>query len=227
MDNAPDVFNPDQSDIDNDMVADVSDPCPNDAEDACDPDASAAESVGPAGGSLATADGSVVIDVPAQALNADTSLSITDLGTDITLAAELNDVLVVMAIDVGPDGTSFNIPVTLTFTWTDADNDGVVDGTSIDENALRISQDSAFITGVCGEEAACDVVNNTFSVDIDHLSVYALSAAADAADAGGNPGTIPVIDGGSSSATGPLELMLLLGFGLLGRARARFRSRHA
>jgi hypothetical protein len=218
MDNAPDNFNPDQSDIDNDMVADVVDACPSDTEDACNPDASTAESVGTTGGMLETDDGSVRLEVPASALDSDTSLSVTDLGTDIELGAELGDVTPVMAIDVGPDGTTFNVPVTLTFTWIDADNDGIVDGTDVDENTLRISQDGAYITGVCNEEAMCDTETNVFTVDINHFSIFALSGTAPTAT------PAPPAGGGSSSAVGLLELMLLFGAGLIGRMRMRMRA---
>ena len=137
-----------------------------------------AKSVGGSGGMLETADGSIIIDVPAAALDDETSLSITDLGTDLALGADLGDVTPVMAINVGPDGTTFNVPIALTFSWLDADNDGIIDGTDIGENTLRISQDGAYITASCGVEVACDAVANVFVVNIDHFSVYALSGTA-------------------------------------------------
>ena len=49
-DNAPNDFNPDQSDIDGDLIGDVIDPCPSDPTDSCDPAGSASESIDSSGG---------------------------------------------------------------------------------------------------------------------------------------------------------------------------------
>ena len=135
-DNAPNVFNPDQSDIDGDGVGDVIDPCPSDPTDTCDPSGSAAASIGPDGGFLATPDGSVGITVPSGALDEDTTISMTSTGSLFELTTNRGEAVGVFGVDIQPEGTDFLLPITIVFAWDDADNDGVVDGTNIREGRL-------------------------------------------------------------------------------------------
>src|SRR5690242_17088981 len=64
--------------------------------------------IGPAGGSLTSDDGRLTVSVPPGAVSAPTSLSIQD----ITNTAPGGDGI---AYRVGPDGTTFATPITLTF----------------------------------------------------------------------------------------------------------------
>ena len=184
-DNAPNVYNPDQSDIDADGFGDVIDPCPSDPTDTCDPNGSAAASIGPGGGNLSTPDGNVQITVPPGSLDADTTISITDIGTGFELTTNLGQSIGVFGINIEPAGTVFLIPITLVFAWDDADNDGKVDGTNIKESKLLISKDNVALTGKCPDEPGCDQVANTFTFTVSSLSEFVLAG----------PGLISLVDG--------------------------------
>jgi ABC-type branched-subunit amino acid transport system substrate-binding protein len=183
-DNAPFEYNPDQRDVDNDGVADVLDPCPNDPGDTCDPDGSASASIGQDGGTVATADGKVTISIPAGALTDDTSISITDAGSQYTLTNDLGAGLVVFGVDITPEGTSFAVPVTIVFAWEDDDDDGVVDGTSLLEADLRVIKDGVAITEPCVSDTGCDPVANTFTFQVSSLSLFELVGPVDGDDDG-------------------------------------------
>jgi hypothetical protein len=174
VDNAPSDYNPDQSDLDGDGVGDVADPCPSDLSDTCDANRSAAESVGPGGGTLTTPDGSVAIAIPAGALANDTSISITDLGSGYELTTDLGQATAVFGVEVGPPGTVFALPITIVFAWEDSDGDGVVDNTDLKEPDLLISKDGVIITSRCAVDAGCDASANTFTFQVSGLSKLAL-----------------------------------------------------
>jgi hypothetical protein len=175
-DNAPNEYNPDQSDIDGDGVGDVIDVCAADATNSCDPDRSTAANIDENGGLLETADGSVSVTIPAGALPGDTSMSITDLGAGFELTTDLGTADAVFGVKIGPDGTVFASPVTIVLTWQDADSDGTVDGTSIDEATLQVFKDGAPITDTCDTDAGCDAAANTFSVEVTSLSDFVVGA---------------------------------------------------
>ncbi|HLC05478.1 MAG TPA: carboxypeptidase regulatory-like domain-containing protein [Anaerolineales bacterium] len=178
-DNEPTMFNPDQRNTDGDIYADVADPCPSDPTNGCDASGSAARSIGPEGGTIATPDGSVSLVVPEGALASHTSLSITDRGNGFLVSTDQGQIEAVIAADLGPGGTTFASPITITFHWQDADNDGVVDGTTIPESALLISKDGAVIAGPCSSDVGCDMAANTFPVEVISLSTFVLGAPRD------------------------------------------------
>ncbi len=173
-DNAPDVYNPDQRDVDGDGVADVIDVCPNDPIDNCDTAGSTALAVGTEGGTLITQDQTVKMIVPEGALETNISLSITDQGGDIVLGTNQGELSAVTVLDVEPSGTIFSVPVTFNLYWMDTDNDGIVDGTEINESNLVVSKDGVVITGVCSADPGCDQVTNVFSFAVSGLSQFAL-----------------------------------------------------
>jgi hypothetical protein len=75
----------------------------------------------------------------------------------------------------------FKSPVSLTLSYKDDDNDGVVDGTSppIRESALSISWlDEELGVWVRVPGSAVDAARNTITADIPHFSVYAIVGAA-------------------------------------------------
>ena len=75
VDNCPVDANSDQSDIDGYESGDVCDICPSDRTDTWDTSGSAAATIGVAGGSITA--GTIIIEIPADVLLEDTSISIT------------------------------------------------------------------------------------------------------------------------------------------------------
>jgi len=187
-DNAPTRYNPDQSDIDSDNIGDVADLCPADATNTCNENGSASESIGVEGGVLSTPDGNTNLDIPTNALTEETSISVTDIGSGFVLNSDLGETTAVYGVEIGPPGTTFATPITLVMTWPDDNDDGFVDTTTQSEAELFIIKDGIVITDVCANEPVhCDQVNNTFSVQVSSLSMFALAAlnASPIADAGG------------------------------------------
>lgn len=183
-DNAPNDYNPDQSDVDGDGIGDVADTCPNDDTDTCDPDGSAATFIdAAAGGSLTTNDGSVAIDIPSGAMAQSSSISITDTddgSSGFELTTDQGNVLGVFSVDLQPSQT-FNSPVKLTFSWSDANSDGLVDGLGVPEGDLIVTKDNAIIADLCQNEPAdmtlpdCDMAANTFTFEVTSWSEFALA----------------------------------------------------
>lgn len=162
------------SDMDQDGQGDMSDPCPTDPADACNPAASAAGVVDAAGGALAAGDGSAQLAVPAGALEAPTPLAASSGAGGFSLETDQGEATAAVYWNIGPDGTQFDLPVALTLSWADADNDGVVDDTGIAESELMVFKDFAAISQPCALDPGCDPQANTFTVSISSLSYFVL-----------------------------------------------------
>jgi hypothetical protein len=115
----------------------------------------------------------------------------------------------VFGVEIGPPGTVFDQPVTMVFSWDDADDDGVMDGTSISEADLFISKDGVAITGQCAVDSSCDSVANTFTFEVSSLSEFALAILLNLppnAEAGGpyqgNEGTAMIMNASASDSEG-------------------------
>ena len=177
-DNCDLELNPDQSDIDRDGAGDVCDVCPDDSRDVCDGLRSAGSSIGPDGGQVITPNGDVTLSIPAGTLETDTSISITDSGqgTFFELSPDVGSGIAVFMVSIQPEGLDFRYPVTITFRWEDADDNGIVDGTTIGEDKLMIIKDGVAITGQCIDEPACDPGENAFVFPVTSLSDFALFA---------------------------------------------------
>jgi Leucine-rich repeat (LRR) protein len=143
-------------------------------------------SINTSGGELDNPDGSVNVVVPEGALSTETLISITDLGSDYVLG----DTQAVSGINIGPDGTEFDTPVTITMSWPDSDGDGFVDTTLQDENVLFISKDGEIITDICANDPGCDTVANTFTIEVVSLSDFVLGGSP--GEITGPPGPVPV-----------------------------------
>lgn len=170
-DNCPLVYNPDQSNIDADSAGDLCDSCPGGFPDTCNSEDTASEVIGFFGGTIAN--DKVELVIPQGAVMPDTSFSITSTGSGYELVTEQGLRTVIYGVELGPEGVEFAYPVTLTFSWSDNDpNDGVVDGTTIEEGQLSLlKKDSngveTILSGICDEDSRCNKVSNTFSVDLD------------------------------------------------------------
>jgi len=145
VDNCPCVANPDQRNSDAQGGGDLCDPCPSDAADACDKTRSGATTIGPAGGTLTA--GNVSVTIPPNALAQPTSVSITALASSDFGIGDAGPTVDVVKLQ--PAGVTFNPPATVVFTWTDTTTPGIVDGTSISEDALRVYKNGGFITRRC------------------------------------------------------------------------------
>src|SRR5262249_47040495 len=148
-DNCPNVRNPDQGDIDGTGGGDVCDVCPSDPTNTCLLAASGAGSISPSGGVVATSDGNATLTIPTGALSSETSISITGTGANFVLQTTQGTVQAVGSYTMGPHGSIFSAPLRLTLRWPDANNDGIVDGTAIDERTLRIFHNGPAITSTC------------------------------------------------------------------------------
>lgn len=186
------------------------DACPARADnERCDQGGSAAGTIGPAGGQVATADGSVTVDVPAGALAGDTTMSITENGPvnqSFTLRSSG-----VLSASLRPEGQQFAVPVHVTFRWADRDGDGRVDlgtcragtgaeadvGRSCDERGDCASGDCTVTTDVPEDGLVLKRNNDRFSARgfgpaaapfacPDHLAGACAAAVASCADL---PGT--------------------------------------
>ncbi len=123
VDNCPLIANGNQSDIDSDSVGDICDICPADATQSCDPDGTAAEEVKAAeGGTLATEDGVLALDIDEGGLAGDTTVSIMQTDPDnvdaellIGDGSEIGEAFLIY--DFRPDGTTFDPSATLTIVF--------------------------------------------------------------------------------------------------------------
>ena len=178
-DNCLAEYNPDQFDTDGDFAGDVCDDCPSDPGDTCDVSGSAGESVGPDGGTLASANGEVQITIPSDSLSEETSISMTkeDNGTlGLDTSSGTGDS--VYAYNLLPSGQPFDPAATVVFSWLDVDSDGLEDTTGYDEASFQIFryEDPLYvpITDPCDIDPNCDTSANAISVELDGFSYYAL-----------------------------------------------------
>jgi hypothetical protein len=199
LDNCPAESNPDQLNSDGEGGGDVCDACPLPASTpACSCSGTAAgESIGSAGPStLTTPDGNVSVTIPEGSLDGETSITITPGLCEFKVGTPTAAVPV-FSSEFGPDGQTFDPPVTITWQWDDADNNGTIDGTSMSENATRIYRNGVQITDdTCGNHqvsagcrpckndpctsglpCCCDRLANTWTIQTRCFSHYELAEA--------------------------------------------------
>lgn len=116
------------------------------------------------GGTLTTPDNRLSINIPAGALSEDTTISIEPITSKAPGATGVG------GFRLGPDGTVFNKPVTLTFAYTDAE---VADETGIPVPEIQ----SVFTRGLDGVwtsvgDVQLDTTNRTVSVQTSHFSDF-------------------------------------------------------
>ncbi|GAG46652.1 unnamed protein product, partial [marine sediment metagenome] len=111
------------------------------------------------------------------ALEEDANLTIFAL-TDSphTLPTGMDDIDTFRDYSLEGDPT-LNLPVTVTIPYPDADDDGVVDGTSINEIDLQIYCWNASTESWELLVGTVDPVNNTITCESPHLTLFALLAA--------------------------------------------------
>jgi hypothetical protein len=133
---------------------------------ACDNDAipaaqtTGAAVIGPEGGTVTSADGKIELVVPPGAL--DTELDMTLVATSFLPPAPL----ILAAFDFGPDGTEFQIPATLTFTYGEGD---IPPGFTADQLRLAAAVNGRWVV----LQVTHDPATRTISATVTHFSVYA------------------------------------------------------
>jgi hypothetical protein len=143
--------------------------------------------VGASGGKVATSDGTLTVNVPAGALPGDTQITITEIQAPISGS-------IGKTYDIGPSGTQFAVPVTLSFAYGDFDLMGA------DPSSLA----AATITGgawVDLDGNAIDTSAKTVSGTTMHLSPYGVHAKANAANKDAGGGTDATVTGDDATTT--------------------------
>ncbi len=174
-DNAPNDYNPDQGNVDGDGTADVLDPCPDDATDSCNTNGSAAGVMGEQGGTITTPNGKASLNIPAGSVHEEVSFTITDMGSGYELTSDQGSMMVVHSYSIQPNGTQFDPPATIIFRWDDADHDGIVDGTTVQEADLLLVKDGIVIASSCETNPSCNMNADELTVEVSSLSLFALA----------------------------------------------------
>jgi hypothetical protein len=148
----------------------------------------AQQTVGASGGMVATSDGVLTIQIPAGALGANTTITVQGIASPAPGS-------IGTTYDIGPSGTQFASPVTLSFRYAGVNLQGYAP-TSL-EVATFANGAWVPLTGDTVDTAAQSASGTT-----THLSPYAVIAGPSADDAGASAGGAP--DGGASpDASGP------------------------
>lgn len=134
--------------------------------------------LGASGGTIQTPGEIASVLLPPGAVSEDTLFTITDTGAGYQSGTNQGDIETFLSFSIGPKGMTFSTPVTLTFQWLDNDNDGLIDSTSIPEGALYLSKDGTILAGPCSTDVACNLMDNTVSVQVSSLSFFALGTIA-------------------------------------------------
>jgi oligopeptide transport system substrate-binding protein len=165
-------------------------------------DGMTAEVIGSSGGTITTEDNVVSVDVPAAALQEEVTLSVTDLGGDYQVTTSQEEMDVLSSFSIQPHGLHFSVPVTLTFSWNDTDNDGLVDVTLQPEENIMLIKDGEPITPLpCKDNPNCDRVANTLSVDVTSFSLFELVSPVDQSPVDKTPPVVSSITRASTSPT--------------------------
>ena len=192
-DNCPEDYNPDQLNSDDHNGGDICDVCPADNTDTCDTSGSEAGIINETGGTVGTPDGNCTIEVPAGAVEEETTFSITDSGSGYELETDLGDTQSVLGVQLGCGAESFSEDVTVRLEWIDENpEDGVVDGTTFSESEIFIVKDSEVITTTCISDdcdclnppdlcsaCGCDLDDNYFEIDVTTFSEFVLAVPFD------------------------------------------------
>jgi hypothetical protein len=127
--------------------------------------AAATSTIGPGGGTVLSADGRVELKFPANALAADTDITIQPVANTAPGGKGLSYHLM-------PDGIKFKIPVSLIFHYTAADENG-----TLPYLFYIASQDSAGVWQADFKNRSVDTVAKTATLPISHFSVWDLGSS--------------------------------------------------
>jgi hypothetical protein len=123
------------------------------------------KTIGSSGGTLTSPDGKFDLTVPAGALNSDLAISIQPVSNEAPGG-------IGVGYDLLPNGTKFNVPVTLTYHYADSD----IVGTN-PELFFIATQDSLGEWHVNTDQGNVDTTARTVSISTPHFSQYVLAAS--------------------------------------------------
>lgn len=134
--------------------------------------------VGSAGGTIAVSDGDpsdgeTGLIVPPGALTGDVEISVRTLVRE-TLQP-FNNMAPAAAYDFGPDGLKFSRPITMTLLYFDKNQDGVVDGTGMNETDLKFFWYDGYTWRNLG--GTVNASANTVTAQVAHFSTFGLFPA--------------------------------------------------
>ena len=122
------------------------------------------KTIGPAGGTVLSADGRVELNFPANALATNTNITIQPVTNTAPNGTGVS-------YHFTPDGTKFGAPVTLTFHYSDSDANGT------DPLFFYIAyQDSAGVWQADFKNREIDTVAKTASLSISHFSIWSMGS---------------------------------------------------
>jgi formylglycine-generating enzyme required for sulfatase activity len=109
------------------------------------------------------------IDIPSGAVDEDTVISMTKVSLTNDLPEHVQSAGKV--IEFGPEGMVFNADVTITMPYNDVNDDGIVDGTGIDEEYVAVyTYDEKMEKWLCLNKIDQDKVNNTVTFTANYFS---------------------------------------------------------
>lgn len=123
-------------------------------------------------------DGNTSLTIPAGALTSSIALTFTQESTAAVTSASgglAETAHPASAFEIGPSGTIFAKPATLTILYYDLDNDGREDSTGQDEKTLRVFWWDGIAWRYLGGEV--DAERNTVTVPVMHFSLFAVFPA--------------------------------------------------
>jgi hypothetical protein len=132
--------------------------------------------IGPAGGTVEVTNPSspvfgAKIEIPPGALLQPTELTISAPQPppfSFSFAARAGPV-----VGIGPSGLNFQIPARITLPYRDDNNDGVVDGTPVNQKFVQAhSFNPLAAEWVYGSDTDIDTIRKTFTIEVDHLTKF-------------------------------------------------------